>query len=54
MQYGFCYLLSFDLWTSCLERILFLIMKGYPTTNFRSFVNSITTLNGNNKGFLMW
>jgi hypothetical protein len=31
MQYKFCYLLSFDLWTSYLERIIFLIIQGYCT-----------------------
>ena len=37
MQYVFYYLLPFDLWTSYLEMILFLIIKGYSTTNFKIF-----------------
>ena len=54
MQYEFCYLLPFDLWTFYLKMIFFLIIQGYSTTNSRSFLNSTRTLTGNNKGFLVW
>jgi hypothetical protein len=37
-----------------LERILFPTMQGYSINNFRSFINSLRTFKGNNKGFLLW
>jgi len=47
MQYEFCYLLPFDLWTFYLKMIIFLMMQGYLTTNFRTFLSSTRKLKGN-------
>jgi hypothetical protein len=49
--YEFCYLLSFDLWTSYLLRILFL--KGCGSL-FWKFTNSTKIFNGLQYSFQVW
>ena len=49
--YEFCYLLSFDLWTSYLARILFL--KGCGSLFWKS-PNSTKILNGLQHSFQVW
>jgi len=48
MQYEFYYLLLFDLWTSYLKMVLFLIMQEYSKANFGTFPTSIKKLEGIN------
>lgn len=54
MQYKFCYLLLFELWTSYLEMIFFLIMQGYSTTYFLEFPSSIRFFNRQQYIFQVW
>jgi hypothetical protein len=49
--YRFCYLLSFDLWTSYLDRILFL--KGCGSLFWKS-TNSTKIFNGLQHSFQVW
>lgn len=44
MQYKYCYLLPFDLWTLYLERTLFLIIQGYLVACFFLDFSSFTKI----------
>ena len=54
MQYKFCYLLLFELWTSYLEMNFFLIMQRYSTTYFLEFPSSIRFFNRQQYIFQVW
>jgi hypothetical protein len=49
--YKFCYLLPFDLWTSYLEMIFFLMIQRYPTTYFWEFSSSTKIFNRQQHSF---